>query len=73
MITFGLPAFAGVALLFFLSQDESIIWKALLSLVLGVSLAFRFIPSTQVHPAMPIVLQTLVAVSLGIYWKVKTR
>lgn len=54
---------------FVFATDEDRKWKILAASLVILSVAFQFVPPLQIHWIIPVVLQTLVACWMVIYWK----
>ena len=52
---------------FFTEEDWK--WKVLAAGTMIVSLLLQFVPALQVHFIIPVILQTLVAIWMVVYWK----
>jgi hypothetical protein len=52
---------------FFTEEDWK--WKVLAAGTMIVSLLLQFVPTLQVHFIIPVILQTLVAIWMVVYWR----
>jgi hypothetical protein len=59
--------FVGAVVIWF--QEAGIGWKITVTVIVLASLAIQWIPALQVHFVIPVVIQSLLACCLIIYWK----
>ncbi|HUR38456.1 MAG TPA: hypothetical protein VM222_03135 [Planctomycetota bacterium] len=63
-------ALGGIGSIYYVCfTEEDWKWKALAAGTMILSLALQFVPVLQVHFSIPLILQTLVAVWMVVYWK----
>jgi ABC-type siderophore export system fused ATPase/permease subunit len=63
----ALGVVGSVYYVFFTEEDWK--WKALAAGTMVLSLLLQFVPALRVHFSIPLILQTLVAVWMVVYWK----